>query len=61
MRRHPTFGFALLALATLSWIAVAAAVQPVAATHDSGLSDRMPEHIARLFGGGLVSLDNLGL
>jgi hypothetical protein len=61
MLRNPVFGFTLLALATLgSFAAVAAAVQPLAPSQRAGLSDRVPEHIARLFAAGTVSLENLG-
>jgi hypothetical protein len=60
MLRHPVFGFALLALATLGSIAAFAAVQPAIPGQEADLSDRIPEHIARLFAAGTVSLENLG-
>ncbi len=59
MLRNRVFGFALIGLATLGSItALAATIQPAAQARE--VSDRIPEHIAKLFAAGIVSLENLG-
>jgi hypothetical protein len=60
MLRNPAFGFALLALATLGSLAMAAGVQPARPAAEADVSDRIPEHIHKLFAAGIVSLENLG-
>jgi hypothetical protein len=61
MLRNPVFAFTLLGIATLGSIAgLAATVQPAMPIHEADVSGRVPEHIARLFAAGFVSLENLG-
>ena len=62
MLRNRVFGFALVVLATLGSIAALGATgQPAVQIPQADVSDRIPEHIARLFAAGIVSLENLGL
>jgi len=59
--RIPAFALALLVGVTLGAVAsTQGRVQPVGPAPDTELSDRIPEHIARLFAAGIVSLENLG-
>jgi hypothetical protein len=61
MLRNPVFGFALMGIAALGSIAaLAGTVQPAAQIQEADVSGRMPEHIAKLFAAGIVSLENLG-
>jgi hypothetical protein len=62
MLRNRVFGFALIVLATLGSIAALGAPgHPAAQIPEADIADRIPEHIARLFAAGIVSLENLGL
>ncbi len=61
MLRNRVFGFALIGLAMLGSItALAATIHPAAQIPQTDISDRIPEHIAKLFAAGIVSLENLG-